>query len=112
MKKKFLIIALSLISALCFSQDIVVFREKAPQITIKVIEISNSIIKYKKWENLKGPTYNLPVSSILLIKYANGSVEVFDDKYKPTQPDNKTAKISDSAKSKTQTANVYPSVKK
>ena len=34
-------------------------------------------IKYKKWENLEGPVYNIDKKEVFMIKYSNGSKDVF-----------------------------------
>ena len=42
-----------------------------------VIEISENEVKYKKTENPNGPSYTMKKSEIFMIKYANGSRDVF-----------------------------------
>ncbi len=44
---------------------------------VKVIEITPNEIKYKKCENLEGPVYSTKKSELFMIKYANGTREVF-----------------------------------
>lgn len=45
----------------------------------KVIEITESDIKYKACDYLEGPIYNVKKSEVLLIKYANGKEESFNN---------------------------------
>jgi hypothetical protein len=45
----------------------------------KVIEIGVTEIKYKKCNNLEGPTVSIFKSDVFLIKYANGTKEVFKE---------------------------------
>ena len=75
--KRFLLIALCLISWEClFAQDVVLLKD-GTKIQSKVLEIGESSIKYKKWENQNGPTYTLLISSINSITYMNGTKDYF-----------------------------------
>ena len=60
------------------AQDIIVFRDDS-EIKAKVLEIDYTNVKYKKWENLNGPTYNVPQEKVLYIMYANGTKEKFNN---------------------------------
>ena len=51
-----------------FSQDEIT-KKDGLIIKVKVTEITDDLVKYKKFENLEGPTYNLEMSKILQIKY-------------------------------------------
>ncbi len=44
---------------------------------VKVIEITDTDVKYKLCDNQEGPTYNVKKSEVLLIKYSNGKEENF-----------------------------------
>jgi hypothetical protein len=46
-------------------------------ISAKVTEIRDEEIKYKKCENLNGPTYSIDKSEVSGIKYANGTQDTF-----------------------------------
>ena len=59
------------------AQDIIVSKD-GTTIMSKVIEVSSSFVKYKKYSYLDGPTYSLEVSKILSINYENGEKEVFN----------------------------------
>lgn len=61
-----------------FCQDILVFRENGSELKTKVLEITDAVIKYKKWDNLDGPTYSIPITTISRITYKNGQQDVFD----------------------------------
>jgi hypothetical protein len=66
-----------------FSQD-VISKKDGSMIKVKVTEIIDDVVKYKKFDNLDGPTYNLEKSEIVQIKYINGSIDKFeDDKIEP-----------------------------
>ena len=47
-------------------------------IEAKVIEISSSEIKYKKFSNLNGPTYTISKGEVQMIIYENGEKETFN----------------------------------
>ena len=66
---------------LCFTgianaQDVIVKKDNST-ILSKVLEISSTEIKYKKWSNQEGPTYSISVSEVASINYQNGDVEKF-----------------------------------
>ena len=44
-----------------------------------VTEVQTTEIKYKKFSDSSGPTYSMPKTSILSIRYSNGKVEKFDE---------------------------------
>lgn len=45
----------------------------------RVEEVGSDIIKYKKADNLTGPTYSVEKSKVFMVRYANGSKEVFGE---------------------------------
>lgn len=64
----------------------------------KVVEVSQTEIKYKKCDNLDGPLYIIPKSDVAKIKFSNGTTEVINaispkdetDYYGPSsKPENK-----------------------
>ena len=60
------------------AQDIIITKD-AQKIEAKILEVSNSEIKYKKQSNLEGPTFILGVEELNSIIYANGEVQVFNN---------------------------------
>lgn len=56
--------------------DIVVLRD-GTEIKAKVIEINPSQIKYKKCSELNGPELTINKSKVSMVKYSNGTNEVF-----------------------------------
>lgn len=50
----------------------------------KIIEISNTELRYKKFENLDGPTVVLPIVEVKSIKYPNGLVENYNNQNQKT----------------------------
>ncbi|MBY0425361.1 MAG: hypothetical protein K2Q22_06975 [Cytophagales bacterium] len=67
------------------SQD-VLFKLSGDEIKAKVNEIGEDVIKYQKFENLDGPVYTIKKSEVFMIRFANGSKEVFSSS--PTVPAN------------------------
>ena len=76
-KKIYLPIALLFITCLSYSQDII-FRINGETIESKVEEINTNDIKYKKFENLNGPTYTIEKKELKQIKFENGTIESFE----------------------------------
>ena len=76
-----IIIALSLSAATAAAQDTIV-RTDARSIQARILEISPSEVRYKRYSNPDGPTYVLPVADIAHIIYQNGE----RDDFNPAQP--------------------------
>jgi len=70
------LLLLTLFISNVFSQDILTTKT-GEELKVKVLEINNDNIKYKKHENLEGPSYTMEKSSVFMIKYENGTKEVF-----------------------------------
>ena len=78
MQKTFLFFAAFCISvASAFAQDVITLKN-AEDIQALVQEIGETDVKYKKFDNPNGPIYTLKKSEIFMIKYANGSKEVYN----------------------------------
>ncbi|MBQ0787285.1 MAG: hypothetical protein KBT69_07280 [Oceanihabitans sp.] len=60
-----------------YSQDRIILIEDNEEIKSKVLEITDTTIKYKKWGNLEGPLYNIKISLVSKINYSNGSEDEF-----------------------------------
>ena len=58
------------------AQDVIV-KNDGSTITSKVLEITSTEIKYKKYSNLKGPTYTINKTDVNYINYENGEKENF-----------------------------------
>lgn len=59
------------------AQDIIILKN-GDEIKSKIQEVSIDQVKYKKWENLDGPNYASLKSEIFMIKYQNGTKDVFN----------------------------------
>jgi len=71
------------------SQDILVYKN-GDEVQSKVIEVSDDNIKYKKWGNLDGPSYTAIKKDVLMIKYQNGSKDIFNNQPAQTNSNNVT----------------------
>lgn len=65
------------------AQDIIVLRN-GNEIQAKVLEIRQTEVSYKNWTNIDGPTYTKNKADIFMIKYSNGSKDVFEQEKSPT----------------------------
>lgn len=77
--KKFiflLIVACNLFSFKSYGQDVIT-KKDGTDIAAKVLEVNTGDIKYKKFDNQQGPTFTMLKSEILIIRYENGSKDVF-----------------------------------
>ena len=59
-----------------FSQDIIT-KKSGEDILAKIMEVSESEIKYRKFESQEGPIFVLKLSSILMIRYEDGTKDIF-----------------------------------
>lgn len=75
MKKLLFIICLSIFGSSAMAQD-VLLKKNGDEIQVKVVKVTDSYIEYKKWDNIDGPSYEVPAKDVFLIKYQNGSRDV------------------------------------
>lgn len=78
MRKLFATLSLLCIAGMATAQDVIVMKDQSTVMS-KVLEITSTEIKYKKWDNLEGPTYYLSPKEVLSINYENGEVEKFTE---------------------------------
>lgn len=64
--------------SICFSQDIMT-KKSGEDIQAKVLEVTTSEIKYKKFDNQNGPTYTILKSDVVMVRYKNGTKDIFTD---------------------------------
>ncbi|WP_297451748.1 hypothetical protein [uncultured Alistipes sp.] len=74
MKKIFSILSCMLFLGTISAQDIIM-KKDADEIEAKVTKVGRSDIEYKRWDNLDGPTYTIPVGEVFIIKYENGRTD-------------------------------------
>ena len=73
--KKLLLILLCL-PLLTFAQDNIVLKN-GEEINAKILEVGESNVKYKRFNNQNGPVYTKSKDEIFFIKYSNGEKDVF-----------------------------------
>ncbi len=76
MNFRFLIVFSLLPLCQIFGQDVVRFQ-KGDSLTVKVTEIKETQIQYKRLDNLEGPVYTIKKSDVESITYSNGSTDRF-----------------------------------
>ena len=75
--KQFLFTAIFVaITVFCFAQDIIVTTD-ARKIDAKIMEVSETEVKYKETDSLDGPTFIISTNNISSIIYANGKVSLY-----------------------------------
>lgn len=80
MKKLFLsLLLLTSFNLHLFCQDIL-FLKSGDELKVKVTEVLPDVVKYKKWDNQDGPAYSEAKANIFMIKYKNGTKDVFATK--------------------------------
>jgi len=87
MKMKFTLrfkfcLCLLLLGYKLFSQDLIILKN-GDEIQSKVMEVLPDIIKYKKWGNQDGPVYSSNKADVFMIKYQNGTKDVFNTTQTP-----------------------------
>ncbi|GEM_PF-3902380 len=76
MNFRFVVVAALLPFTLALGQDVVRYRN-GDSATVKVTEIGESQIQYKRLDNLEGPAYSIKKNEVESITYANGSTDRF-----------------------------------
>ncbi|MER2999575.1 hypothetical protein [Pontibacter populi] len=76
MKQLLTITLLALLTTSGFAQDVIT-KKNGEGVQAKVLEITPTEIKYKRFENPDGPIYTLAKTDVLLVKYENNTEEVF-----------------------------------
>ena len=75
---------LSCVAMLCVAtsvsaQDIIVMNnDNADELQVKVVEVLDDVVKYKKWTYQDGPTFSISTTDIFVIKYQNGEKQRFE----------------------------------
>lgn len=78
MRKIILVLLLCLISHSLYAQDIITFRD-GKSVKAKVLEITQTEIKYKRFSNLDGPLYTIDKNTVTQIQYKGGDIEEFSN---------------------------------
>jgi hypothetical protein len=87
--KKVLLILLAVVglAIIAHAQDVITLRN-GKDINALVSVIWDTEIEYKRFDNPDGPLYTLKKSEILMIRYANGTKDIFSEEtqYSPSTP--------------------------
>lgn len=83
--KIFILLAVTASSIAANAQDIIVKNDKT-EIKSKILEITEAVIKYKKFEMPDGPIYNINKTDVFMVLYANGTKEYIENKTNPNAP--------------------------
>lgn len=60
------------------SQDIIVLNnENVDELEVKIIEVTDEFVRYKKWTYQDGPVFSVSTDAIFMIKYQNGEKQRF-----------------------------------
>ena len=81
---KHLIFVLLLSGASVYAQDIITLRN-GDEIKARVLEISSSEIRYKRFDNLGGATVVIPRIDVFFINYEDGTREIITPLSKPSE---------------------------
>ena len=71
-----------------FSQDTIVLKDDY-SMKVKVIEITTTMVKYKRFDQKDGPVRNVPIADVKEILYEDGTKDVFTLEKSKNQNDNK-----------------------
>jgi len=80
MKKYVLMTLVIVLSTICAQAQDVIFKSSSDSIQAQVLTVGTTEITYRKWNNLEGPIYSVPVNEVAAIRYANGSYDFFSNK--------------------------------
>ena len=83
--RKILFLLMLLSATSTFAQDVIV-KKDGSTIVSKVLEITSTEVKYKKFTNLNGPTYTIAKTELKAINYENGEKETFEVSTTPITP--------------------------
>lgn len=78
MKRLLFILAFAVCGSFCLSAQDIITLHDGTDIQAKILEVTTTEVKYKKFSNLEGPTFSLPKSDIQIVHYQNGENEVFN----------------------------------
>lgn len=95
MTVKFLATAAAMLafSTIALCQDVIT-KTDGSSLQVKVTDIEDAVIKYKKFDNQEGPTYSINKKDVVTIAYKNGSVDKFsEEEAKPAASGSTSGKL-------------------
>lgn len=66
------------IASFCQAQDLIT-KKTGEDIQAKITEVNQTEIKYKRFDNLDGPVFTLSKADILMIRYENGTKDIYSE---------------------------------
>tara|TARA_B110000263_G_C15221488_1_gene470203 strand:- start:565 stop:1125 length:561 start_codon:yes stop_codon:yes gene_type:complete len=91
MKIKILLISFLFAPIISFSQDLFIYKDGS-ELKVKVLRVNEFDVNYKKQSNLNGPEYTETISNLFMIKYKNGSKDIFNNQRNNKTSSNEIAK--------------------
>ncbi len=74
MRTKVILLAILICSCFASAQDVIT-KTDGSAIKAKVEELTETVVKYRRYDNPSGPIYSIPISSVAKIVYENGAVD-------------------------------------
>jgi hypothetical protein len=68
-----------------FAQDVIFFRS-GNELKAKIMEITDYEVKYRNFEDQSGPIHTITKATVFMIRYENGTKEVFENQAPPPAP--------------------------
>lgn len=90
---KLFLFALLLLPFRGIAQD-TIYKRNGDILFGKILEVNLSEVKFKNWNNLEGPTYSLLRAELFMIRYKNGSKDLFLEEQKASTDDYATNRKS------------------
>jgi hypothetical protein len=78
---KLILIFLGVILSISTMAQDVITLQTGVDVKAKVLEVSDNVVKYKKFDHQTGPTYSINTTKLLMIRYENGSKDIFNTDY-------------------------------
>jgi len=85
--KKLLVLLLLLCPMIAMAQDVIV-KKDGSTVRCRVEKVSDTEVTFKKWEDLKGPSYIMDKSLVSAINYEDGRKDPFGEVTSPYTPNN------------------------
>lgn len=93
MKKLFTLLLCIICATMVYAQDIIITKD-SKRIEAKIIEVTPTTVKYKKWNYQDGPDISEAKSNIAAIMWGNGEVEAFNIETEKTTVEQKDTVVA------------------
>lgn len=85
--KRCVLVVLSFLSLWGLSAQDIIVKKDGSIIKAKVLEITETTVKYKNFTNQDGPSYSINIERVLSLTYENGEQESFSNALRPQESD-------------------------